>query len=412
MTQYNFSCRRDKIEFEKAFDRLLRTILGTNLSVEIGRQFRKEFEYMVEKVTIYPQGVQNTEISPPVPGKCGPIVDRDDGKIEIIMYGFDGADSSQYDWLEHQFTHELTHAFADILGKIMRPFGQGVSGKVVHQNAYGMIEEIDPRTGELIDWTGRYGKMFNETMMDIVTYIAKNSDTRRKPIDKFLSGDYVQTEETQTSYTFLVTLTQLTMAAFSNVSDADYQNYIVGGGLSAFNVDGVYPNGEKCKLNDFLYGILFDPMHVEKKFNEVQDTISDGSKKMSYKELCNISDGLYAAVTGRIKMSDEDFRAYVKMFMRYLKYFFVAKLKMLENRGMVNQAGLNVMKNRFDNLFNIAQQQYQTFFSAEELSWFADDKVSSFRNANFSGLKNKRPLINKTFENKIIKAYKSFGWGD
>ena len=112
MTKYKFQSERDKKLINDAFHNIAYLIFGRNNQTKIN-DFYHLFDSEVKEVNIYPQGTRTNFINAYCPGICRK--DPQDDKIVIEMLGYKDAVPSQYLFLEHEATHEFSHAFVDLL---------------------------------------------------------------------------------------------------------------------------------------------------------------------------------------------------------------------------------------------------------------------------------------------------------
>ena len=334
---------------------------GENISL-----MKNLFENLVEKVEIVPWGVSTENLNSNIPGICKVL---NDNKFAIEMWGYTNAPNSKYKWIEHEGVHEFCHAFANILPmmnskQIVKKGKEKVNGEIktfeiVRENQAGLIKESDKATGKPI---GRhfYGKMFNETMMDMISAMAINNfgpDITNTTVDDVLHNNYVTTGNQETGYTFFTSITRLMIAAFSNVG---FQNFtyqqIVDSGDSIFNLNAILADGSEVKANDFLYGIVFDPLHIEKEFDKY---MGDDA----YRTVCQYLDGMFLEHQ-RTKHLPAD---KVKLVMNILPDFCNKKMADYQRRGAVSTEESAAMVGNFNKIWNSMQREYGSYFSKEDI---------------------------------------------
>lgn len=313
------------------------------------------FDKYVEKVQVYPWGTRTEYINVDAPGIC-----RFDNhnKIIIEMLGHVNAPLDKHKWIEHEATHELCHAFADLLPKTINS-GKVIKNGIVRENKGGMIKETDAKTGELIGHH-YYGKMFNETMMDIISSMAINSfapGITNISVDDILQKRYSETGNQKTGYTFFTSITRLMVAAFSNVgySNFRYQD-LVYAGESMFKMENKLHDGTVVKANDFLYGIMFDPLHIEKEFDKYMG-------EDSYRILTESIDAFFVHYLKTGELSGEK----VKLLMAYIPDFCNKKMADLERRQAITENERINMVGNFNRIWNSMQSEYNAYFSKSDI---------------------------------------------
>ena len=166
MTKYYYTCEDDKKLIDKSFENIANIIFGKKNSNTIA-DFKDFWEKKVSNVNVFPQGSIHEKINPITPGICR--LDQRTNKFLIEMYGYNGAKSGQFSWIKHEGTHEFCHSFVNLLPLVMSEHKNGIIKNGIQcDNDAGIIKETDPKTGQLVGQRF-YGKMFNETMMDIIT---------------------------------------------------------------------------------------------------------------------------------------------------------------------------------------------------------------------------------------------------
>ena len=351
MTEFIFQTERDRKLIDNSYKYLENIIFGKKRDPEILSIMEDLFNKKVSKVLIYPWGTTTKNLSTNNPGICR--FDKN-GNIVIEMLGYTAASRDDFKFIEHEAVHEFCHAFADILSEEIST--KIVKNGIVRENSAGMIKETDVKTGQL---TGHnyYGKMFNETMMDIIAAMAINNFSQNNistTVDDVLQKHYSITGNQETNYTFFTSITRLMIAAFSNVGNIDFRYQdIVKQGESIFTLKNQLHDGTIVKANDFLYGILFDPLHIEKEFDKY---MGDDS----YRRFCESLDTFFLTNTLKSEI--------VKSIMEYIADFLNKKMADLEERRHV--ITLNERKNivsNFNRIWNSMQLEYEAYFSQSDI---------------------------------------------
>ena len=274
------------------------------------------------------------------------------------MLGYNGAKSSKYSWIKHEGTHEFCHSFVNLLPQIMSKNPDGIiRNGILYKNHMGMIRESNAKTGELVG-QHYYGKMYNETMMDIITSMAINcfdSNSRGASINKILKTNYDDWKNETTGYSIFTSITRLTIAVFSNNGFINYQN-AVDNGMSILDGTTKMKNGETYKINNFLYGIVFDPLHIEAEFDKF---MGEGY----YRTFCEYLDRLfYISLTKRKLPSDK-----VKRIMNILPDFINKKINYHRQKGIISLENANMIVGNFNQIWNSMQQEYSSFFTKQDI---------------------------------------------
>lgn len=376
MTNKIYSSEKDKQFIDDSSSFILRMVFGTadinNISA-----MQKLLDKHVKKIEIVPYGKETKDINVNVPGKCKC---SENCEIEIIMYGYTGAPASENKFTEHEGAHEFCHAVANILAylnnrRIIKDGIVKINGiekniAIARDNVAGMIKERNAKTGELVG-QGFYGKMFNETMMDIISAMSINNygpDVTSVTVDDVLKKNYRHTGNEQTGYTIFTTITRLMIAAFSNVfiNNFSYQN-LVNNGASMLTANVRLSDGNVVRANDFLYGIMFDPLHIEQIYDFYMGTDS-------YRKLCEKLDKMFIEFTnGKKQINSND----VKDVMNKVSDFCNIKCQAYINSGKISNQGLAVMVDNYNKIWNEMQLEYGAYFSGQEIN-------DIYRRANMS----------------------------
>lgn len=363
----HYKSNEDKRLIEKSYNNILQIIFGEK-QPKRKKGFTDFFEDNVKEVNVYPRGTTTSYINDHVPGICR--LDTTDNKLIIDMLGYTNSnryDRSQQEWIKHEGTHEFCHSFADLLPQYFSnhkdgiikegTLRQGNKIKIFRQNHMGMIKETD-LSGNPVGQR-YYGKMFNETMMDIVTSMAINAfdspGNIRTPND-ILEKPINQWGNAETSYGIFTSITRLAIAAFSNTSFSDYQS-VINSGYGIFDTNVTMKNGEKYKTNDFLYGILFDPLHLEEQFDKF-------AGNDEYRRFCEPLDRMFLQNLEKRKVPSE----HVKYIMNVLADIINKRMKYYLEKGIIEASESNKIISNFNNIWNSMQTEYKAFFSSDDIN--------------------------------------------
>ena len=359
MAKYYYTSVEDKKLIEQSFINVLWLVFGKKNPNDI-RKFANFFDSEVKQINVFPQGTVTEYLNRTTPGICR--LDSQSEKIIIEMLGYSRSNSSQHSIIKHNGTHEFCHAFADLLPKLFSKQPNGIVKNGIRcKNCMGMIEETDPKSGKLVE-QNYYGKLFNETMMDIITSISVNafdSSHNNKTADDILRTQHAQWNSAKTSYSIFTSLTRLTIAAFSNCGFINYQN-IINSGNGIFNVNVKMSNGQSYKANDFLYGILFDPLHIEQEFDKF---MGDGY----YRIFCEYLDRLFVKFINNQEIPSEE----VKRVMNILPNFLNKKINFYKQNGIIDPNNANQIIANFNQIWNSMKREYSVYFSQTDIDEIA-----------------------------------------
>lgn len=359
MTKYYYTCEEDKQLIEKSFHNIAYIIFGKKNSDKI-KNFEEFWEQRVSNVNVFPQGSLHDRIDHSTPGICR--LDHQTEKLIIEMLGYKGSNSRQSSWIKHEGTHEFCHSFVDLLPKLKSGHKDGIIKNGIRcENYMGMIRETNPSTGELVG-QHYYGKMFNETMMDIISSIAINyfdSSNNSKTVNDILNNNYNDWGNEKTGYSIFTSLTRLTIAAFSNVANPNYDSWVKRG-YSIFDLKIKLKNGELHRANDFLYGIVYDPLHIEEEFDKF---MGNGC----YRTFCEYLDRLFESSRSNQKIPSD----YVKLVMEYLPNFLNNKINYYTANNLIDLDTARRIVGNFNRIWNSMQKEYGAYFSQEDIDAIA-----------------------------------------
>ena len=251
MTRHYYTSVEDKKLIEQSFNSIALIVLGKKNPDKI-KMFMDFFKSEVKEINVFPQGTTTKYLDNRTPDICR--LDEQGEKIIIEMLGYSRSNYAQHSFIKHEDTHEICHTFVDLLPLLFSKHPTGIVKNGIRcKNHMGMIKETDHISGKTIG-QHFYGKMFNETMMDIVTSIAINASdsSSNKTADDILRTQHTQWDSSTTSYSIFTSLTSLTIAAFSNNGFVNYQN-IVNSGYGIFDITTKMTDGRSYKANDFFY---------------------------------------------------------------------------------------------------------------------------------------------------------------
>lgn len=356
MTKYYYTCEQDRNLNAKSFDNIAFIIFGKNNTFKI-EAFKEIFQRIVSEINVYPQGTITRWINNSTPGICR----EENEKLIIEMWGYALASREMYSFIKHEATHEFCHGFIDVLQQLSAKKKNGVvRDNILYSNHMGMIKESAVRTGKLVN-QHYYGKMYNETMMDIITSMSINAFDSNHPsnIDEILKSDYTKWGNAVTGYSIFTSITRLTIAAFSNNANVCYQN-LVDNGFGIFDGSTKMKNGEKYKINDFLYGIVFDHLHIEEEFDKFMGT-------GNYRIFAEYLDRLFISFLGKKRLPSDE----IIKIMNILPDFLNRKMAFYKRHGIIDENGATKIIENFNQIWNSMQKEYRAYFSRQDIDEIA-----------------------------------------
>ena len=352
---------------------LLWLILGKRNEEKITR-LKGIFDALVEKINIVPTGQEGEYI-----GKNGRkgvcYILKDNANLGIEIFGFQGANQSQYEDVLYSSMHEFTHAVVEIFSRIREKYPTGVvRDGVKRSNAFGAVKKEGPEGKQ------EYGVMFNETMMDMIAAMAMNSYIvdGHKSVNEMLVTRQNEWGNEGSAYSFLTSVTRLMIASFSTNPNVDYDR-LIEEEVGIFDIKTIFHDGSSSFANDFLYGIVFDPMHIE----EVYDGVMGEGK---YQELCEKVDSLFARVYNNRELSAEevsdDISNTIKYLMETLPDFLNQRMAQFRASGKLTDAEISAINSNFNRIWNSMQREYRVFFTRAEVSSMIEEQSRHYTRGN------------------------------
>ena len=143
----------------------------------------------------------------------------------------------------------------------------------------------------------------------------------------------------------------MAIAAFSNCV-FDYRNYLRYG----IRVK-VKKNDISHFPNDLLYGILYDPLHVETVFE-------NSCRTGSYKLLCDLIDNMFDDYLEKKEINYE----YIKTAMIILSIYSRINLSKMVDTDFISEYDAKLLIDRFNVIFESMKSEYGITFSKEDLA--------------------------------------------
>ena len=353
MTQYNYSCPEDKILIENAINALLKVVFGSANKDTI-KEVKEDLSLQIRSINVYPQGTINEFVTERIDG-C--MMRNDDYYIDVYMRGYKGALPKDFEHIKEVASHELCHVLSFIL-----PYSSVMQVGDVYYDVYqGTVQTtVYSKVGPI---RNSYGLMFNETMMDtIATLAVKNFDTSLADVftnDVFKKRHGVfMDKDGRSGYTGFTSLTRLAIAAFSNAGRLNYGE-LVNDGKGIFSLRHTMKDGTELFANDFLYGILFNPLHIKTQFDKYM-----GEGK--YIEFCRFIDAWYYSILNKTKpLTLETLRSIITRYTKYLTEFLDKKLADYSKRGYIDSGEFIRIKKNFYAISSDVKDEYIKSYESE-----------------------------------------------
>lgn len=358
-----FSCEKDKIEFKK--------ILGYNLQLVCGK-LCKENSLNIMKIQKELLESMSVEV---VPNGPNDVLDRQrmngsadvnvkNGTSKILMKGFCNSLEYKDKDIQHTFSHELFHSIYVLMNR--KKDGKDSRGNRLFWFGKSRGEKVIGGGGSLVSYMSpiKYGKLFEETMMDMKASMAlaefdKDYQVRNPGVtaDTILSNNVnIWADSQHTAYTKMIPLTQLMIAAFSNEPDINYHKCIQNG-FPMERILSERKNGERLYVNDFLYGMMFDPIHIMEEYDKY---MGDGE----YIELLKLTDLIYKECLESDKINPQ----LMKKSMIKIANFANNRTTYLKENGTFSDEDVLRLSGKFNNIWNSMLREYNISYNKSELN--------------------------------------------
>ena len=354
-----FSCDKDKEMFNKILQYNLRLLCG-NDQEKINR-IGNIICNAINTVKTVPNGPDEYLDSKRLNGET---TSNGLGISDIYMKGYSNAPAFKYNQIKHTFSHELWHAIYAIMNRGKdRCDAKGNRiiwiGKINGKNYFGAGGTIAEReTGK------RYGKLFEETMMDIKASISLNEfDTERKISNSGITANTILSEHIdkwssndQSGYAIFSSITRLMIAAYANEPNVDY-HYWIQQGEAIDDMRTRKSNGTIMYVNDFLYGMMYDPIHIMEEYDKY---MGEGE----YLNLLKITDTIYEQGLTLNKTIDSNL---VKQVMKNISQFANFRTRHLKQKGIFSNDEIRSLYGNYNKIWNYMQKEYGVYFSKDEI---------------------------------------------
>lgn len=361
--KFKGSCTKDEIEFKKALGYNLRLLCGNN-----AERFSRASNMIcnsIKSVEIVNNGPNQILDSQKMNGftTCNAISSTSD----IYMKGFNLAPQFKHNSIQHTFSHELFHSIYTMMNcakDIMNPNSEPVEKTCNGEPFFGGAATIISRKTRK-----RYGKLFEETLMDMKAnmafaefdpdYQARNPGVN---IDTILSKHIDNWSDNSISgYSIMTSITRLMIAAFSNEPNINY-HYWTQRGEPMDTMLTRRQDGSIMYANDFLYGMMYDPIHIMTEYDKY---MGEGA----YLEFLELTDKIYDQALDPKKRIDSNL---VKQVMKKLPQFCNKKANDLTNKGVFSLQEKNQLAENFNRIWNSMQPEYEAYYTADEIRHIND----------------------------------------
>ena len=359
MMDCRFSCDKDREIFNRILQYNLRLLCGNNQG-RINTNGNTICN-AIKSVIIVPNGPDEYLDSKRLNGEA---TSNGLGVTDIYMKGYSNAPEFKFNQIKHTFSHELWHAIYAIMNRGKDGFDANGNrvlriGRANGENYFGTGGTITERkTGR------RYGKLFEETMMDIKASISlfefDNECQMSNPgitantilsehINKWSSND-------QSGYGIFSSITRLMIAACMNEPNVDY-HYWIQQGESIDDMRTRRTDGTIMYVNDFLYGMMYDPIHIMEEYDKY---MGEGE----YINLLKTTDAIYEQGLAPDKKIDSNL---VKQVMKDISQFANLRTTDLKQKGLLTDDEIRALSGNYNKIWNYMQKEYGAYFSQDEI---------------------------------------------
>ena len=335
--------RKDKIVCQNAILYHLRLICGNDRKKQ--QDLLSKFSDNVLTFQTYLKGTVNQYVNSVQEG----LTHLDEnGFLHIHVIGNGNQEKEDENKILNHVTHECCHAFNHLLQQERSMYPKGIiKDGVFYYPSMGMIGTKDAKSMKPIR-KGFYGDMFRESLMDIMTNVAlvsfdenymeqginadtilKNPNTKRK-VDSAMSR--------------FDPLIQLAISAFSNDPSVSYKK-LIDSGIGIYDYKVKKANGKEIMANDFLYGIMCDPFHIESEWNKCM------SDKIPYQDLTEFIDTVYKSGVLQEKLPEANIKS-IKLIIDQFSEFMNRKCKLNVQNGLCTQEEANRLISNYNSIYN------------------------------------------------------------
>lgn len=269
MTVYESQNNLDRNLVRESLNPLLKIIFGINHSKE-NNDFIELFEQKVKRIIISPAKNTNKVI--------GNYIKNKDETYSVVISGYSEMNKTT---AKKNAIKIFIEIFTDIIPKLNKDENIPNSNEI-KTNETDLIKVYDKNL--LSNKT--YGTFFHDMAVEIISSIAINqSPFFDHTIEEILTENPHKWENDNTINPDFIKIIQLTIAAFSNNPNINYDE-LSDMNLGIFDTNTTMHDNTILKDNDFLYGIIWNPLHIEKEFDKY---MGEGF----YKIFCDYIDTIY-----------------------------------------------------------------------------------------------------------------------
>ena len=324
-----------------------------------GNDRRKKIEDAISQrvgiIIIHPANYSDDVINSNTPGKTNYVGDIN-SKVRVRV-----SPKGTKKQGEHYVRHEMVHAFSvaarDAFSTQQKEgvvngiplFRKEVFNGSDYQAVMGNIYKANYSGGANV----QYGAGFCEIMTDlfaIISDISQDEEKKRRRINANTiineSINKWNVDGITTGYLGALPLIRLTIAAFSNFPQPDYQHLLdTGNGL--FGTISVADGKDIVPINDFLYGSMYDPFHIKKVFDDI---MGEGV----YFKFCELFDNIINTFARHQNPSKE----HVEFIIKILNIFMKGNVEKKINNNMYSEDYGNGIIENYKNILSIVQMEY------------------------------------------------------
>lgn len=368
----------------KSTKQLLKKSIDANIAICFGKNkvMKKDYKELYKRLVNNIKIINNDEKTETNNGLADGVCKISDKKIEgystysIVIKGLkEKMSDDDREFAIHECIHEFFHFSTNILTEIFSKHNDGIiEDDIIKRTRFGLISMRDKYTGESYD-RGNYFKMFNETMMDIMTTMAKSTYIDGEcNIERILSGNNLGVK---TAYTEMIPLTLLFISAFSNNPNPDYSKKIIEG-KGIVRDKTITSKNKKVNTNDFITNSLCDPLLIEKEFDRYT---SEGN----FQSICYVLDEYY--------FNNKVNKEAIKIVIKSLSKFVSNKLNDKISKNVFSKEEAYQILLRFNEMFNKTLYYYGINLNEKDISDISKNTII-FNEVSSDGFIKTKKLIN------------------
>ena len=361
MRGLNASITVDRLLFDEALDIDLSFICAGNKDLE--KVLKDTFNKNEKQVLFYDSEYDKISKKNPGNTKCNinlsKLIKNNDNYIEgfeVHLLKTDDLDS-----MMHNQAHEIFHVLSGLIpSKIENNKKFLMTNTDIYYDGMGCIGLFSNKGNKY------YGTMYKETITDLLATAAltynKRYSNNNISVNTIFNENYKNWNKNVNGYSKFTTLARLSIAAFSNNPDLDYEG-MLNNGENIFLSSRKADNGEIIMNNDLLFGYLADPLHIKDKWEEIKgiDTYIPFVSKLD-----NMFDTYLK--TGNINSGE------IKEVMDDLTDFLNKKLDIYMRLGKLSFNDAYKIADNFNRIWREMQGEYNAYYTKKEIQKYADFK--------------------------------------